>query len=151
MPGGGSSRPGGARWTSPAESWPPWAKIKPSIDRACLELFKVAHPKIVQGVAEHNRTAVFPEEPRLPCFELLGIDFLVDEDHRSWLLEVNESPNLRDHGADVLEPMLASLLDIVLADAQREHGGGSLSGGDGGGDGGGDAAGDTGVAWRRIT
>jgi hypothetical protein len=28
------------------------------------------------------------------CFELLGFDFLVDEDFRLWLLEVNNNPYL---------------------------------------------------------
>ena len=28
------------------------------------------------------------------CFELFGLDFLVDEDFRSWLIEVNTNPYL---------------------------------------------------------
>lgn len=28
------------------------------------------------------------------CFELLGFDFLIDEDFRTWLLEVNNNPYL---------------------------------------------------------
>ena len=29
---------------------------------------------------------------------------------------MNESPNLRDHGREILEPMVASLLGVVLAE-----------------------------------
>jgi len=28
------------------------------------------------------------------CFELLGYDFLVDEDFRIWLMEVNRNPSI---------------------------------------------------------
>ena len=35
---------------------------------------------------------------------------------KPWLLEVNESPNLRNHGSATLEPMLDGLLDIVLGE-----------------------------------
>jgi hypothetical protein len=31
---------------------------------------------------------------RKNCFELLGFDFLVDEDFRVWLIEVNNNPHL---------------------------------------------------------
>ncbi len=29
-----------------------------------------------------------------PCFELFGYDFLIDEDFRVWLIEVNTNPYL---------------------------------------------------------
>jgi len=47
-------------------------------------------------------------------FECFGLDVILDDSLRPWLLEVNESPNLRDHGASLLEPMLSALLDVVL-------------------------------------
>ena len=31
---------------------------------------------------------------RCPAFELLGYDFMIDEDFRVWLIEVNENPYL---------------------------------------------------------
>ena len=34
------------------------------------------------------------QKQRRHCFELLGYDFLIDEDSRTWLLEVNNNPFL---------------------------------------------------------
>lgn len=34
------------------------------------------------------------QKQRKFCFELLGFDFLIDEDFRLWLLEVNNNPYL---------------------------------------------------------
>jgi hypothetical protein len=51
---------------------------------------------------------------RARSFECFGLDLILDDSLRPWLLEVNESPNLRDHGASLLEPMLSALLDVVL-------------------------------------
>lgn len=31
---------------------------------------------------------------RQNCFELFGFDFLIDEDCRTWLIEVNQNPHL---------------------------------------------------------
>ena len=31
---------------------------------------------------------------RSPCFELFGYDFMIDEDFRCWLLEINTNPYL---------------------------------------------------------
>ena len=66
-----------------------------------------------------------PPLPRLRSFEILGLDVILDEHLRPWLLEVNESPNLRDHGAETLAPMLSSLLEIVC---QPQAGGGVRDG-----------------------
>ena len=31
---------------------------------------------------------------RSPCFELFGYDFMIDEDFRCWLIEINTNPYL---------------------------------------------------------
>jgi hypothetical protein len=51
------------------------------------------------------------------CFELFGFDFLVDEDFRVWLLEVNTNPFLGTPNKDmkVLVPrMINEMLALVV-------------------------------------
>ena len=54
---------------------------------------------------------------RKHCFELFGFDFIVDEDYRTWLLEVNTNPYLgtpNKHMAVLVPSMVDEMLTIVL-------------------------------------
>ncbi len=54
---------------------------------------------------------------RKHSFELLGYDFLIDEDFRLWLIEINTNPYFgvpNEFIAGVLPKMMDDLLDIVL-------------------------------------
>ena len=54
---------------------------------------------------------------RRNCFELLGFDFMIDEDFRVWLIEVNTNPYIgihNDNMKDLLPRMLDGLYKIVL-------------------------------------
>jgi hypothetical protein len=51
------------------------------------------------------------------CFELFGYDFLLDEDLRVWLLEVNANPYLGiSNGfiSDLVPQMIDDMLSIAL-------------------------------------
>jgi hypothetical protein len=51
------------------------------------------------------------------CFELLGYDFLLDEDFRLWLLEVNNNPFLghqNDEQYELLNHMISNMFAITL-------------------------------------
>jgi len=54
---------------------------------------------------------------RKNCFELFGYDFLIDEDYRTWLLEVNTNPYLgvpNEFIKTMLPEMVDDMLKIVL-------------------------------------
>lgn len=54
---------------------------------------------------------------RRHCFELLGYDFLIDEDFRLWVIEVNTNPYFgvpNSFIADLLPKMMDDLLQIVV-------------------------------------
>jgi hypothetical protein len=54
---------------------------------------------------------------RKNCFELFGFDFLIDEDFRVWLIEVNTNPYLgipNEYIKGVLPKMIDDLFDLVL-------------------------------------
>jgi hypothetical protein len=54
---------------------------------------------------------------RKDCFELFGFDFLIDEDFRVWLLEVNTNPYLgtpNKYIVGLMPQMLDEMIKIVV-------------------------------------
>jgi D-alanine-D-alanine ligase-like ATP-grasp enzyme len=57
------------------------------------------------------------EDKRKNCFELLGFDFMIDEDYRVWLIEVNNNPHLGTPNAymeDLVDEMIDDAFKLVL-------------------------------------
>lgn len=102
-----------------------WSDVCAHVERAGGDGAAAALRQRVLSIARHVAAAAAPHiarggpSPRAAdassggcCFELLGIDLLVDEQMRPWLLEVNRNPDMERHNAT-----LAKLLPDVLGDA----------------------------------
>ncbi len=50
---------------------------------------------------------------RQHCFELFGFDFMVDENLKVWLIEVNTNPCLEESGS-LLQMVLPRMIDHML-------------------------------------
>lgn len=48
------------------------------------------------------------------CFEVFGLDFMIDEDFNTWLIEVNNNPALT-----LCSPLLARIIPQMLENAIR--------------------------------
>lgn len=65
----------------------------------------------------HSTRKTLNPHNRKNCFELFGFDFLIDEDFRVWLIEVNTNPYLgvpNEYIKGVLPKMIDDLFDLVL-------------------------------------
>ena len=67
---------------------------------------------VVTKTIESVRRKLDPNK-RLGCFELLGYDFMVDNDMSVWLIEVNTNPSL-DESSSILRALLPRMLDDAL-------------------------------------
>lgn len=55
---------------------------------------------------------------RKQCFELFGFDFLIDEDFRCWLIEINTNPYLGTPNKEMVKllPKLINEMLIMVVD-----------------------------------
>ena len=54
---------------------------------------------------------------RKGCFELFGFDFLIDEDFRTWLIEINTNPYLgvaNEYIEGLLDKMINDMMELVI-------------------------------------
>eukprot|EP01062_Namystynia_karyoxenos_P055150 TRINITY_DN4589_c0_g1_i1.p1 TRINITY_DN4589_c0_g1~~TRINITY_DN4589_c0_g1_i1.p1 ORF type:complete len:856 (+),score=256.02 TRINITY_DN4589_c0_g1_i1:69-2636(+) len=63
--------------------------------------------RTLQAARQHLHTP----PPPLRCFQLFGFDFMLDEDFRLWLIEVNGSPMIAEA---LRERMVADMLEIAV-------------------------------------
>ena len=81
-----------------------------------VDFWRDLWPQIKRIVTETFRAAAHQVDPqhRRHTFEVLGYDFMIDEDFRVWLIEVNTNPCLA-----LSSPYLARLIPTMLDNALR--------------------------------
>lgn len=90
------------------------AQTKPDLDRHIIPRMK---DLIIDTVMSVRSGLVAAEKARGTAFEFLGYDFMIDEDLRVWLIEVNDNPYIgvpNDYIRGMLPKMLDSLFALVL-------------------------------------
>lgn len=72
---------------------------------------------IIDTILPLKRRIIVPIKKRFSNFELLGYDFMIDEDFRVWLIEVNTNPYIgipNKFIAEILPKMLDNLFSLTL-------------------------------------
>jgi len=89
-------------------------ETKPDLDRDIIPRMK---DLIIDTIMSVKSGLISSEKTRGTAFEFLGYDFMVDEDLRVWLIEVNDNPYIgvpNDYIRGLLPIMLDSLFSLVL-------------------------------------
>ena len=66
---------------------------------------------MLQVWARWSAAAIVPAESR--CFQLLGLDLLLDVEGKLWLLEINKNPDLEIH-CQTLEEVIPAVVEDTL-------------------------------------
>ncbi|CAE7276453.1 TTL [Symbiodinium natans] len=84
--------------------------------RECLSIHGALLPQMKALMADTLRAVGTKINPRgiQHCFEVFGFDFMVDENFRVWLIEVNTNPSL-DLCCSLLMSMIPKMLDEALS------------------------------------
>lgn len=96
-------------------------KLKPDFERDILSRIKDI---VIDTVLAIKPSIVATAKKRGSTFELLGYDFMIDEDLRVWLIEANTNPYLGIPNAyigRVLPRMLDDLFDLVIGGEHKEE------------------------------
>lgn len=92
-----------------------WALNEPNLDVAWKGDVYSQICKVTGEVFEAAAREQMVHFQALPnAFEVFGVDFLVDADHKVWLLEMNAYPDFKQTGEDLQERVVGGLFDEVV-------------------------------------
>ena len=106
----------------PLEILDEYFKVKyPDLDISCKKhIFPRIYDLILDTFLSYKEK--FNPNKRENAFELFGYDFIIDEDMRTWLIEVNTNPYLGAPNKKMMEmvnAMIFDMLEIALLPVQK--------------------------------
>jgi len=77
-----------------------------------MEVYNDLVPKIKESMlmAFSSVRRKINRNQRKQCFEIFGFDFMIDEDLKVWVIEINTNPCLEE-SSPILEELLPRMLD----------------------------------------
>lgn len=98
----------------------PYRKLKEGIDDLLVKTLIVAQPSL-----SHLYKSCQPDDlENQLCFQILGIDVMIDEDCKPWLIEVNQSPSFKaDSGLDkrIKERLVTDTVRLLNLSTKRKQ------------------------------
>ena len=88
-----------------------WLRTQPGREKLWEERIDPAMRRCVVASLKCAQDAV---ENRNNSCELFGYDFMVDDNHKCWLIEVNSNPCLEDWSCPLLQDMLPRMLNSLF-------------------------------------
>ena len=101
---------------------------------------KCIKPAMINAVVSSLKCAVDMIENRKNSFDVYGYDFVLDDDLRPWLLEINASPSM-EHSTPVTAELCPQAIDdtikvvVDVPEQMKKNGAGGSNSSNGGGDG----------------
>ncbi|XP_052124662.1 tubulin monoglutamylase TTLL4 isoform X2 [Frankliniella occidentalis] len=105
----------GHKWTIKS-LWKYLGKFNIDVDSLWQRLVDLAVKTVISGESSINQLTRAHVNSRYCCYEIFGLDVLLDQDLKPWLLEVNISPSL--HSSSPLDlavkgPMVRDLMNMA--------------------------------------
>jgi hypothetical protein len=91
-----------------SDAWPEWGSVYPSIEKSTRE--------IINGLKNHMQKG---------RYLLIGFDYILDNNKKAWVLELNTYPCLyydeKDGIQDKVTHMLNGMVELLINKGKREH------------------------------
>jgi len=81
-----------------------------------LDFFRDLYPKIKEIATIAFKSVYYKLDPnkRLNNFEVFGLDYMIDEEFKPWLIEINTNPCLEIANSPILTRIIPTMIENVF-------------------------------------